>query len=80
MYGVIYIICFPHNGDPEMQSLELFNSYDEAKKRTQEIVKEFIENYDEDYIQYATPEKPVTIMSNGEVTSYAYIEKVSNNA
>ena len=80
MYGVIYIICFPHKEDPKMQSLELFNSYDEAEKRTQEIIKEFIEEYGEDLTVYATPQKPVAIMFNGEVTAYAYIKKVSNNA
>ena len=80
MYGVIYIICFPHKEDPKMRSLELFNSYDEAEKRTQRIINEFIETYGEDSIEYATPEDPVAIMFNGEVTAYAYIEKVSNNA
>ena len=62
-----------------MQSLELFNSYDEAERRIQEIIEEFIELYGEDIIEYATPKKPVAIMFNGEVTAYAYIEKVSNN-
>jgi len=80
MYGVIYIICFPHEQDPRMESLELFNSYDEAEKRTQEIIKEFIEIYDEDFTKYATPKDPVAIMFNGEVTAYAYIKEVSNDA
>lgn len=80
MYGVIYLILFPEYEDPEMQSLELYPTYEEAEQRTREIVKESIEEYGEDDIEYATEKKHVAIMYNGEVTGFAYIEKVSNLA
>ena len=80
MYGVIYLIQFSDNQDPEMQSLELYSTYEEAEQRTHEIVTDFIDEYGEDDIEYGTESNPVTIMYNGEVTGYAFIEKVSNHA
>lgn len=74
MYGVIYLIQFPDDQDLAMQSLE------EAEQRVREIVTEFIDEYGEDDIEYGTESNPVTIMYNGEVTGYAFIEKVSNHA
>ncbi len=73
MYGVVYMIQFPGYEDPKMKSLELFSSFDEAVERSEEIIKEFKEEYDIDYVEHATREKPVTIMDNGEVTGYVYI-------
>ncbi len=80
MYGVIYLIQFPDEQDPEIQSLELYPTYEEAEQRSREIVSEFINEYGEDQIEYATVDDPVTVMYNGEVTGYAFIEKVSNLA
>ena len=80
MYGVIYLIQFPDDQDPEMQSLELYPTYEDAEKRTREIVSEFIDEYGEDDIEYATEDDPVTVMYNGEVTGFAFIERVSNLA
>ncbi len=77
MYGVINMILFPDKHDPQLLSLELFPSFDEAKKRTRVIIEEFIDEYGEDYINNATEEKPIAIMYNGEVTAYAYIQKVT---
>ena len=76
MYGVINIIKFPDFEDPRMLSLELFPTFDEAEKRTREIVEKFIEEYGEDYVEYATEKRPVAIMFNGDVIAYAFIEKV----
>lgn len=80
MYGVIYLIQFPDDQDPAMQSLEVYAAYEEAEQRVHEIVTEFIDEYGEDDIEYGTESKPVTIMYNGEVTGYAFIEKISNLA
>lgn len=80
MYGVIYLIHFPDNQDPEMQSLELYPTYEKAEQRTREIVSEFNEEYGEDFTQHATEKKPVAVMYNGEVTGYAFIQMVSNLA
>lgn len=77
MYGVIYLIQLPIKEDPRLLSLELFPHFDDAKKRTEELIKEFVEEYGEDYIEHASKENPVAIMFNGEVTGYAYIKKVS---
>ena len=76
MYGVINIIKFPDFEDPRMLSLELFPTFVEAEKRTREIVEKFIEEYGEDYVEYATEKRPVAIMFNGDVIAYAFIEKV----
>jgi len=77
MYGLVNVICFPCDEDPQMLSLTLFNSFEEALKNTEIIIEKFIEDYGEDIIEKATQEKPVTIMFNGEVTAYAYIVEVT---
>ena len=71
MYGVIYLIQFPDDQDPEMKSLELYPTYEEAEQRSREIVLEFIEEYGEGQIEYATEDNPVTVMYNGEVTGFS---------
>lgn len=77
MYGVAYLIQFPNKEDPRMLSLDLFETFDEALERTKQLAEDFIEEYGEDIIEYATESNPVTVMYNGEVTAYAYIQKVS---
>ena len=42
IYGVVNMILFPEDEDPEMLSLELFSSFAKAKERSEEIIKEFI--------------------------------------
>ena len=49
IYGVVNMILFPEDEDPEMLSLELFSSFAKAKERSEEIIKEFIDDYGEDY-------------------------------
>ena len=71
IYGVVNMILFPEDEDPEMLSLELFSSFAKAK----EIIKEFIDDYGEDYIEHATKKNPVAVMGNGDVTGYVYIVK-----
>ena len=58
-----------------MLSLELFSSFAKAKERSEEIIKEFIDDYGEDYIEHATKKNPVAVMGNGDVTGYVYIEE-----
>ena len=38
-------------------------------------LKEFIDDYGEDYIEHATKKNPVAVMGNGDVTGYVYIVK-----
>ena len=78
MIGVVNLIVFPNSEDPKLRSLEIFNSFSEAKQRSEEIIEEFIEDYGEDWIEHATKEEPTAIMFNGEVTAYAYIIEVKN--
>ena len=59
IYGVVNMILFPEDEDPEMLSLELFSSFAKAKERSEEIIKEFIDDYGEDYIEHATKKNPV---------------------
>ena len=59
IYGVVNMILFPEDEDPEMLSL----------------IKEFIDDYGEDYIEHATKKNPVAVMGNGDVTGYVYIVK-----
>ena len=73
MYGAIYILLFPCCQDPIMKSLELFSSFEETAKRSEEIIKEFEEDYGIDYVEHATRENPVTVIGNGEVSGYVYI-------
>ena len=72
IYGVVNMILFPEDEDPEMLSLELFSK---AIERSEEIIKEFIDDYGEDYIEHATKKNPVAVMGNGDVTGYVYIVK-----
>ena len=44
IYGVVNMILFPEDEDPEMLSLELFSSFAKAKERSEEIIKEFIDD------------------------------------
>ena len=71
IYGVVNMILFPEDEDPEMLSLELFSSFAKAKERSEEIIKEFIDDYGE----HATKKNPVAVMGNGDVTGYVYIVK-----
>ena len=41
IYGVVNMILFPEDEDPEMLSLELFSSFAKAKERSEEIIKEY---------------------------------------
>lgn len=75
MYGVIYLLKFPDEEDPSLESLELFDTFEEAEKRTREIVAQFLEEYGDDYSKFATEKNPDAIMSNGEVVGYAFIRK-----
>lgn len=77
MFAVAYLIHFPEEEDPRMESIQLYPSFDEAEKRTKELIDEFISDYGEDMIEYATKESPVAVMYNGDVTAYAYIKEVS---
>ena len=61
IYGVVNMILFP--------------SFAKAKERSEEIIKEFIDDYGEDYIEHATKKNPVAVMGNGDVTGYVYIVK-----
>ena len=79
MFGVAYLIQFPDGHEPRMESLELFNSFDDAEIRTREIIFKFIEEYGDDVIEYASKEDPVAIMYNGDVTAYVYIKEVNND-
>lgn len=47
----------------------------ESFLRSEEIIKEFIDDYGEDYIEHATKKNPVAVMGNGDVTGYVYIVK-----
>ena len=75
IYGVVNMILFPEDEDPEMLSLELFSSFAKAKERSEEIIKEFIDDYGEDYIEHATKKNPVAVMGNGDVTGYVVEKK-----
>ena len=81
MYGVIYLMYCTGSQDLNVQSLELYPTYEKAEQRTREIVEEFIDDFGEDFIEYGTADYPVTVMENGgEVISYVFIEKVSDTA
>ena len=77
MYGIVEMIIFPCDDDPQILSLTLFDSFEEALKRTELIIEKFIEDYGEDIIEEATKEEPVAIMCNGEVIEYAFIVEVT---
>ena len=70
IYGVVNMILFP-----EMLSLDLFSSFSKAKESSEVLIKEFIDDYGEDYIEHATKKNPVAVMGNGDVTGYVYIVK-----
>ena len=49
IYGVVNMILFPEDEDPEMLSLELFSSFAKAKERSEEIIF-FIVYYLSEYL------------------------------
>ena len=53
---------FPDFEDPRMLSLELFPTFAEAEKRTREMAENFMEEYGEECIEYATEKRPVAVM------------------
>ena len=77
MYGIVVILDYPFDADPEMMSLTLCDSFEEALKKTEIIIEKFIEDFGEDTIEKATKENPVTVMYNGDITEYAFIVEVT---
>lgn len=77
VYGVINIMTAPCSENPKMLSLNLYSSFEKAIERSEEIIKDFIENYGGEYIEHATKENPMAIMSNDEVDGYVYIVETS---
>lgn len=73
IYGVINFMTISCNEEPEMLSLELFSTFEKAVERSEEIIKEFVDDYGEDYIEHATKERPIAIMGNDDMTGYVYI-------
>ncbi|MCQ2521414.1 MAG: hypothetical protein MJ105_03455 [Lachnospiraceae bacterium] len=78
MYSVVNIVNYPGAEDPEMLSVEIYDSFADAHKRSEEIIEIFLEDFGEDYIEHATQKKPLAIMFNGDVTEYAYIVEIKN--
>ena len=76
MFGLIIIYEFPDSPDPRVDGLEFYQSFYEAKQRTDFLINEFIEDYGKDYIERATEQNPMALASNGEVIWRGYIEKV----
>lgn len=75
-YGVVYMIMYPFSRDPEVKSLDLFSSFEEALEKTEDKIEEFEEFFglDDDALQqHATKKKPLAIMTNGEVVGYAAV-------
>lgn len=77
MYGVAYLIHFPDEEDPRMESIQLYPTFKKAEKRTRELIDDFVKLYGEDVIDYATKESPVAVMYSNKVMAYAYIKEVS---
>ncbi len=78
MYGICYLIHFPHEEDPRLESMEIFNSFEEAEERTREIMKNFFDEYGEDDFGtvYPSKNKPKAVMFNGEVTGFVFIKEI----
>ena len=78
MYGICYIIQYPCDNGPEIQSIESFESFKKAVDRSKEIMNEFFEDYGEDEFGTEYPDKnnPKAVMSNGEVTGYVFIKEI----
>ncbi|EID86347.1 hypothetical protein MSI_06980 [Treponema sp. JC4] len=76
MFGLAKLIEYPDVQDPTMQGIELFDTFQEAQSRSEELINDFNENYGEDYSESASEKNPVAIASNGEVTWRGYIVEI----
>ena len=47
--------------------------------RANSLLREFLEEFGEDYYEKASAKKPLATASNGEVDWWAYIKEVQNN-
>lgn len=73
MYGLMELLVFPDSQTPELQRIELFDSFDEAKRCSEELMQIFFEKYGEDYRKQATEQDPIAEATNGETDWFAYI-------
>ena len=76
MFGLAKLLEYPGEEDPEMQGIELFDTFKEAQSRSDELINDFNENYGEDYNESASEKSPVAIASNGDVTWRGYIVEI----
>lgn len=76
MYGLAEILMFPDSDTPHLEKIEVHDSFDKAKIRSDELMKVFFDEYGEDYGREATPKRPIAEAYNGEVVWFAYISEI----
>lgn len=79
MFSVVELMMFPISQKPDLCKVELYRTYDEALNRANSLLREFLEEFGEDYSEKASAKKPLATASNGEVDWWAYIKEVQNN-
>lgn len=74
--GLVTFIQYPGQEDPKIEELQLFDNMDDTIARSEELMQEFIEEYDLDYCEHATAENCFAWASNGEVVWRAYFKEI----
>jgi len=78
MFCLVKLLCLPDGYDPKLKGVEFFKTFEQAKKKTEELIKVFFDEYGEDSEEEASPENPVAVACNGEVTWFGFIEEVKD--
>ena len=79
MYCLVKLLCLPDGcGDPKLEGVEFFNSFEHAKKRSDELIEVFFDEYGELDREEATLKNPKAVAYNGEVTWFGFIKEIED--
>ena len=76
MIGLVTFTQDPEQQDPRIRELELFENMEDAIERSEELMQEFIEEFDLDECGHATAQNRFAWASNGDVIWRAYIKEI----
>ena len=78
MFCLVKLLCFQEGYDPELEGVEFFNSFEQAKKRSDELIQVFFDEYGELDKEEATLENPKAMAYTDDVTWYGFIKEIED--
>ena len=76
MIVLVSFMEIPDCQDYVIEGAELFERFEDAKLRSDELIANFIEEYGDDYSEMATEKEPMAYAGNGDVTRRIYIREI----